>query len=326
MYRDRLYIDGEDVYLAYGAFLAGSLKDIVCFPPMKKVRENNWSDEDGADVDLSASAYKYDARSVSLKIGFHGPMKDEIEFIEMLTDGVYHTFDFRPLCAPNYAPTLNKIRLVTNPNINDMADGRLGLLTFKFSDDGFGYKELSSGDYPAATIDADDSYLLNGISFTDFNVNVLKGTLNNIRKLSDVKAGLTRKFSTADGVWYDAGSAVRFKSRGVKINCLLRAATPASFWLYHQRLFNELTKPGGHSLYVAVIDTTYPCYYTSCSVSEFYTEIGGIVWMKFTLSFTLTGNLRSDALSGILLATEDDAFITTEDCAFINMKVNKNII
>ncbi len=321
MYSARLYIDNKDVYRMYGAFLAGSLKDIVCFPPMKKVRANDWGDEDGTDVDLSASGYRYDTKGITLKFGFHGPAKDDTGFMEMLSDSVYHTFDFRPLCASDYAsrPTL---RLVSNPSINDMADGRLGMLTLKFSDDDFGYV-IPADAYPAATIARDDAYSLNGIPFTDINVNVLKGSLNNIRKMSDVKAALTRKHATANGVWYDAGSAVRFKSREVKVNCLLRAETPASFWLYHQRLFNELIRPGGHSLYVAVTDTTYPCYYTSCSVSEFYTEIGGIVWMKFTLSFTLTADLRGDVLSGILLAAEDGGFILTEEKSYINMMENR---
>ena len=321
MYRGRLYIDKEDVYVAYGAFIVDSLKDIVCFPKMKNVRANDWQDEDGTDVDLSVTGYRYDTRSITLKFGFHGPAKDEVGFIEMLTDGVYHTFDFRPLCASAYA-SRPKLRLESNPSIDDMADRRLGLLTFKFSDDAFGYVTPADA-YPAATIVQDEAYGLNGIPFTAFNVNVLKGTLNNIRKMSDVKAALTRKHATANGVWYDAGSEVRFKSREVKMNCLLRAATPEAFWLYHQRLFKELTKPGGHSLYVAATEEEYPCYYTSCSVSEFYTEIGGIVWMKFTLSFTLTGNLRN-AIPGILLAAEDgETFILTDERDFINMEPDK---
>ena len=318
MYRGRLYIDKEDVYVAYGAFIVDSLKDIVCFPKMKNVRANDWQDEDGTDVDLSVTGYRYDTRSITLKFGFHGPAKDEVGFIEMLTDGVYHTFDFRPLCASAYA-SRPKLRLESNPSIDDMADGRLGLLTLKFSDDAFGYAAPAAA-YPAATIAQDGAYGLNGLPFTAFNVNVLKGTLNNVRKMSDVKTALTRKHATKTGVWYDAGSEVYFKSREVKVNCLMRAATPAAFWLYHQRLFKELTKPGGHSLYVAATKEEYPCYYTNCSVSEFYTEIGGIVWMKFTLTFMLTDNLRKDTLSGVLLATEDDAFITTEDEAYINMR------
>lgn len=318
MYRGSLYIDGEDAYAAYGAFLTDGLKDVVCFPRMKKVKANDWQDGDGTDVDLSASGYRYDTKGLTLKFGFHGPQKDEVGFIELLSDGVYHTFDFRPLCASDYA-SRPKLRLVSNPGINDMADGRLGLLTFKFSDDAFGYVTPADA-YPDATIAQDEAYGLNGMNFTAFNVNVLKGTLNNVRKMSDVKAALTRKHATQNGVWYDAGSEVYFKSREVKVNCLLRAATPAAFWLYHQRLFNELIKPGGHSLYVGAIDTPYPCYYTGCSVLEFYTEIGGIVWMKFTLTFTLTGSLRSDVLSGVLLAAEDGTFITTEDDAYINMR------
>lgn len=317
MYRNRLYIDGEDVYLIYGAFVAGDLKDFVCFPPMKKVNANEWPEEDGSDVDLSANVYHTDIRDITLQFGFHGPAKDETGFIEMLSDGAYHTFHFKPFADSVYAlrPAL---RLVSNTKMDDKGDGRLGLLTFKFCDDAFGYVSPVTV-VPPSTIPADGSYRLNDIRFTDFNVNILKGTLDNIRKMSDVKPNLVVNQAASDGQYYDSAD-VYFKSRDVKVNCLLRASGADAFWRYHQRLFSELRKPGGHRLYVGVTETEYPCYYKNCSVTEFHTEIGGVVWMKFTLTFTLTGNLRKDVLSGDLLATESGDFIVTEEGAYINMR------
>lgn len=320
MYRDRLYIDGADVYLEYGAFVVGSLKDLVAFPPMKAVRSNDWADEDGIDPDLSETGYRVDVRSLSFQFGFHGRNKDVDGFVALLSDGVYHTFYFKPFCSPDSA-LRPRLRLVSNPKMSDaaMEAGRLGTLTLKFTEDNYAY-EGAVYDLPAGGMAPADGYVFNGRPLSDYGVAVLKGSLDAVRKLPDTKQNLLVKRSTADGAVYDTGGDVYFKSKDVKLTCLLRANDAAAFWARHQTLFRSLTVPGGHTLAVTALGDTYPCYYKNCTVSEFYTEIGGVVWMKFSLTFTLCGEFRRGEPQGVFLADEDGDFVTTEAGGLIDMR------
>ena len=48
------YIDGEDMYLRFGAvFISGGYDDILTFPALKDPDKNDWPEEDGVEVDLS---------------------------------------------------------------------------------------------------------------------------------------------------------------------------------------------------------------------------------------------------------------------------------
>ncbi|MCM1168892.1 MAG: hypothetical protein NC324_03040 [Bacteroides sp.] len=345
MYRNLLTVDGEDAYLNYGAFIYGSLKDVVAFAPMKSVKSNDWAEEDGTEPDLSESGYRVDARSsISLSFGFHGANKDIDGFLSLLSDGVYHTFKIAPLTAYHYVPEddggdlslvqpersdplrlydgalVLRLRLVSNSSINDLCDSRVGAVTLKFSDDDYRYSNGVFGEF-APTVPADGEYLLNGRPFTDYNVVLTKGTLNNIRKISDVKHNLSTKYATQNGLAYDGAGGVVFKSRDVKLNCLMRAATPEQFWQYHQRFFNILSAPGGHTLYVEAEEREYEGYYKSCSVTKFYTEIGGIVWFEFTLTFTITGGFHDT-----LLAVDGDRFVFVDEGRYVNMESDKQKI
>lgn len=316
---DCLYIDDIDVYEAFGAFIVGSPKDVVCFHPMKAVKSNDWGEDDGVEPDLDDLSYRVDARNITLTFGFRGKQKDLPGFLEMLAGEAYHTFRFNTFGKSLYAPAFN-LRFVGASSIDDLCDGRLGSLKLKFSCDAYEVPSIN-GEITGSRIPASDEYRLKGVRLSDFNVTALKGTLNSIRKPSDVKQRLTFKSATADGLIYDAQGEVMFKEREAKMNCLLRADNVDDFWLFHRGLFALLRLNHLHTLYVEANDMEYDAYYKSCSVSSFGFD-GRRVWMGFTLTFALTGNLR-EVLSGNLLATEEgDYIVTEEEEAFIDMLID----
>ena len=313
---DCLYIDGVDVYEAFGAFIVGSPKEVVCFHPMKAVKSNDWGEDDGVEPDLDEQSYRVDVRNINLTFGFRGERKDIPGFLGMLADSAYHTFRFYTFAKSAYAPVFS-LRLVSSSGIDDLCDGRPGSLKLRFSCDAYEVPSLE-GEITGMRIPDSDEYRIKGVRLSDFNVTALKGTLNAIRKPSDVKQRLTYRSATADGLVYDEQGAMMFKSRDVKMNCLLRADSADDFWLFHRDLFALLRRANGHTLYVEANDMEYDAYYKSCSVSNFGFD-GRRVWMAFTLTFALTGNLL-EGLSGDLLATEEGDYIVTEAEEFIDMK------
>ena len=313
---DCLYIDGVDVYEAFGAFIVGSPKEVVCFHPMKAVKSNDWGEDDGVEPDLDEQSYRVDERNINLTFGFRGERKDIPGFLGMLADSAYHTFRFYTFAKSAYAPVFS-LRLVSSSGIDDLCDGRPGSLKLRFSCDAYEVPSLE-GEITGMRIPDSDEYRIKGVRLSDFNVTALKGTLNAIRKPSDVKQRLTYRSATADGLVYDEQGAMMFKSRDVKMNCLLRADSADDFWLFHRDLFALLRRANGHTLYVEANDMEYDAYYKSCSVSNFGFD-GRRVWMAFTLTFALTGNLL-EGLSGDLLATEEGDYIVTEAEEFIDMK------
>ena len=89
---NRLFIDGNDAYLQYGAYVvSGGWNELVAYPPLKSVESNDWQEEDGVEADLSEPVLN--TREVSVKFAFGGLFSRFCLFIELLSDGAYHDFD-----------------------------------------------------------------------------------------------------------------------------------------------------------------------------------------------------------------------------------------
>ena len=66
---NRLFIDGNDAYLQYGAYgVSGGWNELVAYPPLKSVESNDWQEEDGVEADLSEPVLN--TREVSVKFAF----------------------------------------------------------------------------------------------------------------------------------------------------------------------------------------------------------------------------------------------------------------
>lgn len=299
MMTGRLYIDGQDAYLQYGVYVVqGGWNELIAFPPLKTVDSNDWQEEDGVEADLSAPVLN--TREIQLKIAISGLYSRFYALLGLLSDGAYHTFE----CA--YIGRTYKLRLVSQPNLS--AVKILGTATLKLADDfplsGYEYKAPESG------VAEYDDYEVDGVPFTSYGVRVLQGTLDEVLKAPNVKTALLRNIGTQAGALYDGGVDVTYKSKDVKLTCLLRAATLEELWRNYDALLYDLTRPDERTLWVAELEQEFPFYYKSCQVSEFYPD--GRLWLKFTLTVTFTSDFRiSD--TDMVLSSEDGIIVFTQD-------------
>ena len=281
MITGRLYIDGDDAYKKYGVYvLKGGWNDLVAFPPLKTVPSNDWQEEDGIEADLSNPVLN--TKEVQLKVAFSGAYSRFASLIDHLSDGAYHTFE----CV--YIGRVYRLRLVSQPN---MAIAQtLETATLKFANDfpldGYSYKAPDSSVIPS------EDYKFDGLEFTDYGVRVMKGTLAEVKKMPTVKTNLLRNLSHLSGAIYDGGQ-VTFKTKDVKIFCLMRAESIDELWRNWDALLFDLIRPGEHLLWVDALEQEFPFHYKSCQVTEFYPD--GRIWLNFTLTVTFTKSLRLKA-------------------------------
>ena len=228
---------------------------------------------DGIEADLSSPVLN--TRDIQLKVSLAGVDNRFLALIRHLSDGAYHTFDCR------YIERTYKLRLVAQPNL--AVAHALGTTTLKFADDfpllGYTYEK------PASNIATYNDYTFNGRPFTDYGVRVLKGTLDEVKKIPVVKTNLLRNIGIQAGALYD-GKDVTYKSKDVKINCLMRADTLEELWCNYDALLYDLILPNTHNLWVRELNKEFPFYYKSCQVTEFYPT--DKIWLQFTLTVTFT--------------------------------------
>ncbi|MDR0659090.1 MAG: hypothetical protein LBG18_09220 [Mediterranea sp.] len=302
----KLYIDGQDTYALYHVFVAkDGYKELVAFPSLKTVESNNWAEEDGEEFDLSTPVL--DTRELSVNFSFHGDDSRFGAFIELLSDGAYHDFNFIEI-GKTYS-----LRLVTQSGMAQVST--VGTLSLRFADD----FPLPDYEYvaPQSSIIPQRGYELDERDLSEYGVTVLQGSDTEIEKSPAVKKNLLQNIKSQSGAIYD-GENVAFQAKEVKLNCLMRANTLEEFWRNYNALLYDLTRPDERLLYVDAIGYEYPCYYKSCSVLEF-SPIGKI-WFRFTLVLVFT-SFRVEG-EEFLLATEDDELITTEqDDYSINLSV-----
>lgn len=294
--KGRLYIDGKDAYTEYGVYvIQGGWNELIAYPPLKPVATNDWQEEDGIEADLSSPVL--DSREASLKVAFSGLYSRFDLFIELLSDRAYHTFE----CA--YIHRRYRLRLISLPNFEEAE--LLGMATLKLADD----FPIQNYNYiaPMSNIPTVNDYSFDGYPFTKYGVRILRGTHNEVMRPPDVKQNLLRNIETNTGALYDDNN-VTFKSKDVKLQCLLRADTLNELWRNYDALLYDLTRPNERIL--EVDGNEIPFYYRSSQVAEFYPD--GKIWLQFSITITVTGNLR--LLSNfIALHSEDGMVIQTEN-------------
>lgn len=304
-----LYIDGHDAYRRFGVYVVkGGFNDLISYPPLKDVDKNDWQEDDGIEVDLSSPVLNN--REVSIKFAISGLFSSMFDFLELLSDGAYHTFDFYEI-KRKY-----KLRLTQQPNLKTLKV--LGHTTLKFADD----FPLSGYDYkaPSSNVICNDDYSFDGVSFTDYGVRLLKGCYDEITKSPAVKPNLLRNITTVSGVTYD-GMRVTYKSKDVKLNCLMRAETLDELWRNYDALLFDLIRPNLRTLWVNDLEQEFPFMYKSCQVTKFYPT--DRIWLQFTLTITFTEDFR--ICNDILLTTENGNIVILSNGDAIDLKPNLTI-
>ena len=270
----RLYIDGTDILAEFGVVVKeGGYAELLAYPPLKSVTTNDWQEEDGIEVDLSAPVLN--TRELTINFIALNGIEGIGALAALLSDMSYHDF-YHGQMGRRY-----RLRLVKQPNFQWSAE--LGFVAFRFADDfplqGYEYKT------PVSSVSPYSDYGLDDRLMTEYGVRVLQGTLASIDKAPDVKPNLLRNIKTEQGALYDNAS-VTFKSKDVQLNCLMRADNMAEFWRNYDALLFDLTRPGERRLSVAVRGREFPCFYKSCKTSWFFHT--GKIWWEFVLTLTFT--------------------------------------
>lgn len=298
MMTGRLYIDGHDAYLQWGVYVVlGGWNEAIAYAPLKTVEYNDWQEEDGIEADLSNP--KLNTKEISLNFAYAGLYSRFIEFVNLLADGAYHEFN----CV--HIRRQFTLRMTQMPNLDHAAT--LGFVSIKFSNDfplkGYSYRQ------PSSCVTRAEDYLIDGVPFTDYGCRILKGSLSEVMKSAAVKSNLLRNIASQPGAIYD-GAVVTFKSKDVKLNCLMRADTLDELWRNYDALLFDLIRPDERLLEVSELEQTFPCFYKSASVSEFYPD--DKIWLAFTITLTFTHSFRLEG-DDYVLASEDGIIIFTED-------------
>lgn len=274
----RLYIDGQDAYRQWGIFVVcGGWNEAISYPPLKTPESNDWQEEDGVEVDLTDP--KLNTKEVSISFAYSGIYTRLLTFINILSDGAYHEFN----CAS--IRRRFRLRMMQMPNLEMVKN--LGFITIKFSNDfpldGYTYRT------PQSQITRVEDYLIDEIPFTDYGCRILQGSFAEIVKAPAVKQNLLRNLSTQEGADYD-GFKVTFKSKDVRLNCLMRANTLDELWRNYDALLYDLVRPEERMLKVSELEQIFPCYYKSASVTDFFPK--DRIWLAFSLTLVFTRNFR----------------------------------
>lgn len=298
MMTGRLYIDGHDAYKQWGVYVvSGGWNDAIAYAPLKSVEYNDWQEEDGIEADLSDP--KLNTKEISLNFAYAGVYSRFIEFITLLSDRAYHEFD----CS--YIHRRFTLRMTQMPSLDHAV--ALGFVTIKFCND-FPLKDYKY-QAPSSSVMRVEDYLIDGLPFTDYGCRILHGSLSEVMKAASVKQNLLRNIASLPGAIYD-GEVVTFKSKDVKLECLMRAETLDELWRNYDALLFDLIRPDERLLEVSELEQTFPCFYKSASVSEFFPD--GKIWLKFSLTLTFTHSFRLEG-DDYVLASEDGIIIFTED-------------
>ncbi len=232
-----LLIDDIDVYTSFGVFIVdGGYKDIVQFAELKETESNDWPEEDGIEVDLSAPVLK--ARDV--KIDFACNDNDYIgAFMALLQDGSAHEFQFVEI-DKTYT-----LRLDSQSSKSSLRN--LEKFSLKFIED-MPFNDYEEYIEPVDIGTPTQGYEIDSIDLSAYGLRVLQGTKDNVLKSAEVKENLLIESDYSKGQEYD-NEVLYFKEKDTEIKLLLHCSL-SNFWTNYEALLYNLTTAGEHSFYV----------------------------------------------------------------------------
>ena len=278
-------VDNIDIYAKYGVTVTNGRKSIIQYPSLKKVKNNNWAEDDGLDIDLAKPTLN--SRNVTISFCANGANWDLNGFIQFLSDKGYHIFDFIEL-EKSY-----KLRLIEQSELKIFP--YLSTFTLTFIDDfplpEYIYNKPASNQVSQGytisytdIIDNKEVVIIN--DFADYGITILDGSLSEIEKVPKVKQNLLQDINSLNGVIYD-GENVNFEAKDVNINLLFKTDSITAFWQNYNAFIYDLIRPNERKLYIPYKKDRYSCHYKSSTVSEFEI-IRGEVWCKFSITLVFT--------------------------------------
>jgi hypothetical protein len=287
-------IDGQDAFSLYRVYLTdGGYKDLLAYPSLKTPDYNDWAEEDGVEYDLDNPVLS--SKELTLNFAFKGYDAKFGRFMQKLSDGAYHEFEFTEI-GKNYS-----LRLVSQPSYLRMWFSCV--FSLRFSDD----FPLAGYEYvlPQNTAVSQQDYEIDGANFAAYGVSILRGSRSEVERSADVKKNLSQESKYRSGAIYDGGT-VCYKTKDVKLNCVMIAQNLSQFWQNYNALLYDLIRPGERSFHSIISEADYACIYKSCTAQK--VSVSGVIWFQFVLTLTFN-NFR--------VAREDDFLLSAENWKLI---------
>lgn len=297
--RDNCYIDGVSTWNRFGVWVTkGGYSDLLAFPALVDPDTNDWPEEDGVEVDLSAP--RLQEQEITIPFLASNPGIDAADFIAYVSTPGRHTLRI---------PSLGRewmLRLSKHPANKAYPTAREFSLQFVVD---LPVRPSGTSLPDPGLYVRDCGYELDGVSFADYGV-VVDVARDSLLKAPTAKQNLARKISTADGQIYDADHLV-FESKEVVFKCHFNTVSTHVFWNCYDAFFAALIQPDERSLYWEYASEEYPCYYKKSSgfkVLSLSDQV--VVAFNLTLAFTVfrvgeAEYVLANELGHILVLDED---------------------
>lgn len=263
-------INNINIQTTYHTHLLDSnYKDLLCFPPLKKLSSNDWAEYYGKEYDTDSP--KLDTYQFTLS--FFSEANQYEPFIKFLTAQTYNTFHFEEL---------NKtfqLRLVSVKKAKKEQTYISYDITFAsdFPLEGYTYTA------PNATLPT-SGFTIDSIDVSKYGIYLLEENQNTLLKDYEVKEHLTINSTAINGVQY-AQHANQFKERTLELHCYISQPI-STFWQLYEALLYNLTKQGERVIKYTTFQPQNAIYQKASVKNVFLTQ--STLKVEFTITFVLT--------------------------------------
>ena len=240
-------IDIQTIYHTH--LLEGNYKDLLCFPPLKKLNSNEWAEYYGKEYDSDDPQLD----TLSFSLSFISKSNQYDAFISFLSAQTYNNLHFE---------ALNKSFRLRFVGVRK-AKKEEGYITYEatFANDNplHGYTHTAPNDtlHPSG-------FTIDNIDLSKYGIYLLEENESNLLKSYEVKEHLTTNSSTISGVQYAEYTNV-FKERTLELLCYMKQPTDR-FWKLYEALLYNLSQRGERTF--NAFGSTFKAIYQKANVKE----------------------------------------------------------
>lgn len=251
----------------FSAFSLSDYTGVVSYPPLKKVESNDWAEEHGLEVDLSAPRLDKKEFEISFLL------KDKNKYdnlVNYLTETTYRIWNFTEIQKEF------RLRVVGFSSYNEFLEK--SEIKIKVSDD-FPLRNFS---YISANMNfGTESWKIDNAPFSKYGIYVLEES-KNIHREEEAKSILEMTNNSINGVKVHT-QPLKLKSRKATLRCYLKANLD-DFWQHYEQFLHDLSKAGQRTL---ITDRKiYKFHYQSSKVTSFL-KTENIIRCDFTLELNI---------------------------------------
>lgn len=243
-------INNINIQTTYRTYLLdNNYKDILCFPPLKKLSSNDWAEYYGKEYDTDNPQLD----TISFSLSFISKSNQYDPFISFLTAQTYNDFHFEEL-GKSF-----RFRFIGVKKAKE----EQGYISFEvtFANDTplQGYTYIAPNDTLPPS-----GFTIDNIDLSKYGIYLLEENESNLLKSYEVKEHLTTTSNTIMGVQYAEYPNV-FKERTLELLCYIKQPINR-FWKLYEALLYNLSQRGERP--INALGSTFKAIYQKASVKE----------------------------------------------------------